>query len=62
MFEIARYEHPEIFVTSRRTGETYRFLVREDGTLAHDGTSFDQSEARRVAISHLARIWRPHAA
>jgi hypothetical protein len=34
MFQITRYEHPTIFVTSRRTSETYKFLVREDGTLA----------------------------
>lgn len=62
MFEVVRYQHPEIFVTSRRTGETYRFLVRDDGTLAHDGTSFEQGEARRAAIAYLARVFRPHAA
>ena len=53
MFEVVRYVHPQIFVTSRRTGETYRFHVEEDGTLAHDGTRFDQGEARRVAIAYL---------
>lgn len=62
MFEVARYEHPEIFVTSRRTGETYRFLVRDDNTLEFDGTSFDQREALRTAAAHLARVSRPCAA
>jgi hypothetical protein len=41
MFEVVRYEHPEIFITSRRTGETYRFRVSEDGTLPNDAASFD---------------------
>lgn len=62
MFEVARYEHPEIFVTSRRTGETYRFLVRDDGTIEIDGTAFDQREALRTAAAHLARVSRPCAA
>ncbi len=62
MFEVARYEHPEIFVTSRRTAETYRFLVREDGTVAHDDMSFDQKEAWNTAISYLARILRSNVA
>jgi hypothetical protein len=53
MFEVVRYAHPEIFVTCRRTGDTYKFQIREDGTLAHDGTSFDQGEARRIAIAYL---------
>jgi hypothetical protein len=62
MFEIARYEYPTVFVTSRRTGETYRFRVRDDGTVALDGSSFDQREAWRAAVAYLARISRPHAA
>lgn len=62
MFEVARYEHPAVFVTSRRTGEMYKFLVRDDGTLACGGTSVDQLEAWRAALAHLARISRPHAA
>jgi hypothetical protein len=62
MFEVTRYEHPEIFVTSRRTGETYRFSVRNDRTLAYSGTTSEQREAWRAAVAHLARIWRPYAA
>jgi hypothetical protein len=62
MFEVARYEHPEIFVTSRRTAETYRFLVRDDGTLAHDDMSFDQNEAWKTAIAYLTRISSSNAA
>jgi hypothetical protein len=58
MFQVVRYDHPEIFVTSRRTGETYKFQVRDDGTLAHTETSFDQDEARRVAISYLFQTRR----
>ena len=56
MFEIAEYSHPHIFVRSRRTGETYRFLVGDDGALAHEGTSFDQGEPRRIPT--LAAAWR----
>lgn len=62
MFEVTRYEHPEIFVTLRRTGETYRFLVRDDGTLAYGGTSVEQRDAWRAAVAHLGRISRSRAA
>lgn len=62
MFEVTRYEPPYIFVMSRRTGETYRFLVGDDGTLEHKGARFDLGDARRTAIAYLARISRPHAA
>jgi hypothetical protein len=62
VFEVVRYEHPEIFVTSRRTGETYRFQVCEDGTLSDDDASFDQADARKIAVAYLAWISRPHAA
>jgi hypothetical protein len=62
MFEVARYEHPEIFVISRRTAETYRFLVGDDGTLAHGAMSFEQNEAWKTAIAYLARISRSNAA
>lgn len=62
MFEVVRYEHPKIFVTSRRTGETYQFRVRDDGTLALESDGFDQREAWRVAVAHLARISHPRAA
>jgi hypothetical protein len=55
MFEVTKYEPPQIFVTSRRTGETYVFLVDVDGTVAHDGSRFDQGDARRTAIAYLAQ-------
>ena len=55
MFEVTSYKHPYIFVRCRRTGETYRFLVRDDGALEHEGARFDQGEARRAAIAYLAR-------
>ena len=50
---ITSYEHPLIFVMSRRTGETYRFLVGEDGALVNDGTRFDLGDLRRKAIEYL---------
>ena len=53
MFEVTRYEHPAIFVTSRRTGETFRFLVHDEGALVHCGTGIDEFEARRTATSYL---------
>jgi hypothetical protein len=55
MFEVTAYKPPYIFVTSRRTGETYQFLVGDDGTLAHDGQHFDQGEPRRAATAFLSR-------
>jgi len=61
MFDVDRYEHPAVFVTSRRTGETYKFLVRDDGTLVYGGTTFEQCEAWQAALAHLARISRAHA-
>jgi hypothetical protein len=62
MFEVTRYEHPEIFVTARQTAETYRFSVRADRTLAYSGTTSEHREAWRAAVAYLARIWRPYAA
>jgi hypothetical protein len=62
MFEIARYEHPYILVTSRRTAETYRFLVRADRTLAHGGASFEQRKAWLAAVAYLAQLSRSEAA
>ena len=53
MFEVTKYEPPQIFVTSRRTGETYRFVVENNGALAHEGARFDQGDARRTAIAYL---------
>jgi len=54
MYEVTKYEPPQIFVTSRRTGETFRFLVKNNGALAHERASFDQGDARRIAIAYLA--------
>ncbi len=53
MFEVTQYEPPYIFVRSRQTGETYRFLVGNDGALVNEGTRFDQGDARRTAIAYL---------
>lgn len=50
MFEVTKYEHPEIFVTCRRTGETYKFAVDTIGTTDHEPTG----DARRAALSYLA--------
>jgi hypothetical protein len=55
MFEVTKYEFPHIFVTSRRTGETFKFLIGIDGALAHSEARFDQGDARRTAISYLAQ-------
>ena len=37
MFEVTSYNHPLLLVMSRRTGETYRFLVGKDGALVSEG-------------------------
>jgi hypothetical protein len=60
MFEVTKYEPPQIFVTSRRTGETYKFLVGIDGAV-NDETFFDQGDARRAAIIYLAQRARANA-
>ena len=62
MFEVTRYEHPAIFVTSRRTGETFRFLVYDEGALVRGGTGIDECEARRAATFYLNRVLHPLAA
>ena len=54
-FQVVRHEHPNIFVVNRQTYETYRFIVGDDGALAHDGLPSDLGEARRTAIAFLAR-------
>jgi len=54
MFEVTKYEPPQIFVRSRRTGETYCFLVENNGALSHEKACFDQGDARRTAIAYLA--------
>lgn len=56
MFVVTKYEHPYIFVTCRRTGETERLLVGDGGALTHDGTRFDQGDARRAAIAYLTKL------
>jgi hypothetical protein len=53
MFEVTKYETPHIFVTSRRTGETYIFSVGVDGDLAREEAFFDLEDARRTAIAYL---------
>jgi hypothetical protein len=53
MFEVTKYEPPEIYVTSLRTGETYRFFVETDGTIREEEARFDQGAPRRVAIEYL---------
>jgi hypothetical protein len=55
MFEVTSYNYPLILVMSRRTGETYRFLVGEDGALVSEGTPFDDGDARKTAKSYLVR-------
>jgi hypothetical protein len=54
-FEVVRHEHPNIFVVNRRTYETHRFTVGDDGALAPDGRWSDLGEARRTAMAFLAR-------
>jgi hypothetical protein len=60
MFEVTKYEPPQIFVTSRRTGKTYKFSVGIDGAV-NDETLFDQRDARRAAIIYLAQRARANA-
>jgi hypothetical protein len=60
MFEVTKYEPPQIFVTSRQTGETYKFSVGIDGGV-NDEALFDQGDARRAAIIYLAQRARANA-
>lgn len=62
MFEITEYRHPYILVRCRRSFETYRFLIADDGTLEHEGARFDLGDARRTAIAYLEEISHSHAA
>jgi hypothetical protein len=55
MFQVANYKHPEIFVTSRRTAETFKFTVRNDGTVVDNAMGCEASEARRAAMAYLFR-------
>ena len=58
MFGVTQYEHPYIFVRSRQTAETYKFLVGTDGVLVHEVTRFDQGDPRRTAIEYLFQTRR----
>jgi hypothetical protein len=60
MFEVTRYEPPQVFVTKRQTGETYKLLVGNDGAV-NDEAFFDQGDARRAAIIYLAQRARANA-
>jgi hypothetical protein len=67
MFEVTEYEHPHIFVRYRGTGETFKFIVGNDGALVNEGTRFDQGDARQTAIAYLfqrerAKEGKPQAA
>jgi hypothetical protein len=55
MFEVTKYEFPHIFVTSRRTGETFKFLVGIEGALANSKTRLDQRDAWQTALSYLTQ-------
>jgi hypothetical protein len=61
MFEVTEYEYPAIYVRCRRTSETYLFSVSDDGTLSPRESSFDQGEARRIAMAYLHRLHRTAA-
>ena len=54
MFEVTKFEPPQVFVTCRRTGESYRFVVGKDGVLEREGSRIDNGDARRAAIAYLA--------
>jgi Uncharacterised protein family (UPF0164) len=55
MLEVTRYEHPLLFVTRRQTGESYRFLVGQNGALASDTSFFECNEARSAALKFLSQ-------
>ena len=55
MFEVTKYDPPHIFVTSRRTGETYVFSVGSDGDVSQHGELFDYGNPYRAAIAYLAQ-------
>jgi hypothetical protein len=61
MFVVTKCEPPWIYVTSRRTGETYRFLVETDGVVGEEEARFDQGDPRRAAIEYLARFAKTRA-
>jgi Uncharacterised protein family (UPF0164) len=55
MLEVTRYEHPLLLVTRRQTGESYRFLVGQNGALASDASFFECNEARSAALKFLSQ-------
>jgi hypothetical protein len=55
MFEVTKYDPPHIFVTSRQTGETYIFVIGDDGAVAHEGERYDHGDPHRAAIAYLAQ-------
>jgi hypothetical protein len=54
MLEVTRYEHPLLLVTRRQTGESYRFIVGQNGAVAGD-VNFDCAEARSAAQKFLSQ-------
>ncbi len=54
MLEVTRYEPPLILVTRRQTGESYRYVVGQNGTLAGD-SNFECAEARSAALKYLSQ-------
>jgi hypothetical protein len=54
MLEVTRYEHPLLLVTRRQTGESYRFVIGQNGALASDA-NFDCAEARSTALKFLSQ-------
>ncbi len=58
MFIVTTYELPYIFVTDRRTAETYKFAIGDDGALIQDDPRLNQGEARQVAIEYLSGLSR----
>lgn len=61
MLEVTRYEHPLLFVTRRQNGETYRFIVGQNGALAEDA-SYECNEARSAALKFLSQRGRKNEA
>jgi hypothetical protein len=55
MFEVTRYDDPDIFVTCHRTGETYKFSIGSDDALTHPEAHSGQGRARQVAVEWLAQ-------
>ena len=61
MFEVTRYEPPQIFVTkSSEPARPTSFSVGIDGAV-NDEALFDQGDARRTAIIYLAQRARANA-